>query len=195
MSTINVFRPRDPVCPRWLIRAFDNPLRRLVQNPERILQEFVEPGDRCLDVGCGYGYFTIPLARLVGPSGSITAVDIQSEMLKGARRRAEKAHLLSRIHFHQSDSTGLHIPGAFDFALAFWVLHEVADQESILAEICGALKVGGHFLLSEPRIHVAAQYFHRIIAQAEERGFERVSDLRIFFSRSLIMEKAGQSAA
>ena len=195
MPPVNILRPRDSVCPWWLVRTFDNPLRRLVQKPERILQEFVKPGNSCLDIGCGYGYFTIPLARLVGPSGFVTAVDLQREMLEGARRRAEKAHLVSRIYFHQADSTGLHIAGAFDFALAFWVLHEVANKEAMLAEICGALKVGGYFLLSEPRVHVAAPSFRRTVEQAEVCGFSRVSELRIFFSRSLVMEKAELSAA
>ena len=76
------------VCPWWLIRTLDNPLRRLFQNPEEILKDFVRTGDACLDVGCGIGYFTIPMAKLAGPSGNVTAVDLQPQMLAGVERRA-----------------------------------------------------------------------------------------------------------
>ena len=81
--------PKSHVCPWWLIRTFDNFVRRFLQKPERILQDIVRPGDACLDVGCGIGYFTIPMAGMVGPSGSVTAVDLQPEMLAGVRRRAK----------------------------------------------------------------------------------------------------------
>ncbi len=55
------------VCPWWLCPTFDNPLRRLIHNPDRILAGLVRPGEIALDLGCGMGYFSIPLARLVGP--------------------------------------------------------------------------------------------------------------------------------
>ncbi len=48
------------VCPWWLCRSFDNPLRRLFQDPERILRPHVKPGFTVIDVGPGMGYFTIP---------------------------------------------------------------------------------------------------------------------------------------
>ena len=59
------------VCPNWLIGAFDNPLRRLIQNPDRIVSGRVGPGQTAADIGCGIGYFTIPLARLVGSQGKV----------------------------------------------------------------------------------------------------------------------------
>ncbi len=142
------------VCPWWMIRSFDNPLRRLLQKPENVLQDLVQPGDRCMDIGCGYGYYTIPMARLAGTSGSVTAADLQPEMLAGVRRRAEKAGLLSRIHLIQVDSSGLHLKGEFDFALAFWMVHEVADQEAFLGQIRSSLKPGSRFLMVEQRMHV-----------------------------------------
>ncbi len=85
------------VCPWWLCATFDNPLRRLIHNPERILCELVRSGDTALDLGCGMGVFSIPLARLVGPSGKVICVDLQEQMLAGVRRRAERAGVAQRI--------------------------------------------------------------------------------------------------
>lgn len=181
------------VCPWWLIYSFDNPLRRLVQKPERILGDLARPGDRCLDVGCGFGYFTIPLARLVGPAGSVTAVDLQSEMLEGVRRRARKRGQLTRIVLHQADSSGLLLEGPFDVVLAFWMMHEVADQEALLSELWDVLKTGGLLLIAEPKMHVNAAAFQRTVERAERIGFEPFREPRIFFSRSIVMTKTQRS--
>jgi ubiquinone/menaquinone biosynthesis C-methylase UbiE len=183
------------VCPWWLIHTFDNPLRRLVQKPERILQDIVHPGDVCLDLGCGIGYFTIPMAGIVGPSGTVTAADLQPEMLAGVKRRAEKSGLSSRIRLHQADASGLHFEAASDFALAFWMVHEVPDQGSLLQQIRAALKPGGRFLLVEPKVHVRPAAFVRTVSLAEKTGLTKVKPLNVFFSRAVLMVNRSESAA
>ncbi len=183
------------VCPWWLIYTFDNPLRRLVQKPERILQDIVRPGDACLDLGCGIGFFTIPLARIVGPSGSVTAADLQPEMLSGVKRRAEKAGLLSRIRFHQVELSGLSFDAEFDLALAFWMVHEVPDQESLLQQICRALKPGGRFLLAEPKGHVRQAAFDRTVDIAEKTGLTKVKPLDVIFSHAVLLINRSGSVA
>jgi len=174
-----------------LIRTFDNPLRRLVQKPEKILRQIVRPGDACLDLGCGYGYFTLPMARIVGPSGGVAAADVQPEMLAGVRRRAEKSGLLPRIRLHQVDSSGLPFKQEFDSVLAFWMIHEVPDQESMLGQIHGSLKPGGRFLLVEPRGHVTKEAFYRTVGLAERAGFTTLREPRISFSRAVLMLSKG----
>ena len=89
-------RPAGNICPWWLCPTFDNPLRRLIQDPDRILAGLVQPGETALDIGCGMGYFSIPLARLVGPEGKVICVDLQEQMLAGVRRRAERAGVADR---------------------------------------------------------------------------------------------------
>jgi len=189
----NVSQPM--LCPWWLIHAFDHRLRRHIQRPDEILRGLIEPSFQCLDVGCGYGFLTLPMARAVGPQGSVTAVDLQQEMLDGLRRRAEKERLLERIHLHRASPSGLGISGPYDFALAFWMMHEVHDQASVLGEITQALKLGGNFLLAEPKVHVNAASFDATVALAERCGLSARSTPHIFFSRAAVFEKTKLQAA
>lgn len=159
------------VCQWWLIRSFDNLVRRLVQNPQRILAGLVRRGDACLDLGCGIGYFTIPMADMVGPSGSVTAVDLQPRMLAGVRRRARQAGLLDRIRLHEADASGMHLEGSFDFALAFWMVHEAPDPEALFGRLHLALRPAGRLLLVEPKGHVRRVAFERTVSSAERAGF------------------------
>lgn len=59
-------RQQESPCSPRICFTFDNPLRRLVQNPYKILKPYIKPGWTILDVGPGMGYFTIPLATLAG---------------------------------------------------------------------------------------------------------------------------------
>jgi ubiquinone/menaquinone biosynthesis C-methylase UbiE len=177
------------VCPWWLIRVFDNPLRRLIQKPEIILQGIVHSGDHCLDVGCGFGYFTIPMARIVGPSGTVTAADLQPEMLSGVKRRAEKSGLLAQIRFHSVDPLGFHFDRMFDFALVFWMAHEVRDREAMFEQLSKSVKTGGLLLIAEPKGHVNKESFSRTVGCAEKAGFRKTAEHRVSFSRAILMKK------
>ncbi len=158
------------VCPWWLCFTFDNPLRKLLQNPEAMLGPYVRPGSTVIDIGAGMGYFSIPLARLVGPSGHVIAIDIQAKMLAALARRAGRGGVSERIQLHlaSSDSLGNH-PQA-DFVIAFWMVHEVPNQRTFLTEIFGFLKPKGLFLLVEPILHVSKKSFLRTVQAANEIG-------------------------
>ena len=54
-------------CPRWFGYFLINPFRRFLENPRRILGPLVREGMTVLEPGCGMGYFTLPLGRMVGP--------------------------------------------------------------------------------------------------------------------------------
>ncbi|MFH0787643.1 MAG: hypothetical protein V2B13_08500 [Pseudomonadota bacterium] len=62
------------ICSWWCCFAFDNPIRKLVQDPIRILGPYVQEGFTAVGIGPGMGTFTIPLCRLVGPAGKVMAV-------------------------------------------------------------------------------------------------------------------------
>jgi ubiquinone/menaquinone biosynthesis C-methylase UbiE len=161
---------QNMVCPWWLCFTFDNPLRKLLHNPEAILSPYVHPGDRVIDIGPGMGYFTIPLARLVGPKGHVIAIDVQEKMLSALRSRAKKNGVSERIETRVANRKSLGIHEKVDFILVFWMAHEVPDQSSFFREIRDLLKTNGSLLLAEPIVHVPRKYFLRTLQSAIEIG-------------------------
>lgn len=175
-------------CPWWLIFTFDNPFRKLIHNPRRILAGMVKPGDAVLDVGCGMGYFTLTLADLAGPGGRVQAADLQVRMLAGLRRRAERAGLADRIDPVVCGPDRIGVVGPIDFALAFWMIHEVRDPEPFLREIRDALRRGGRLLIVEPRLHVTGEAFERTVGLAERLGFVVAEWPRVRLSRAALLQ-------
>jgi ubiquinone/menaquinone biosynthesis C-methylase UbiE len=177
------------VCPWWLCPTFDNPLRRLIQNPDRILAGLVQPGQTALDLGCGMGYFSIPLARLVSPGGKVICVDLQEQMLAGVRRRAERAGVADRIRLHRVGTDRLGLTETTDFALAFWMLHEVPGQAAFLAEVRAWLKPGGRLLIVEPRIHVGSAAFERSVEVARSIGLAPIARPAVALSQTVLFSR------
>ncbi len=183
-----LFRERH-TCPWWLCFTFDNPLRRLIQNPDSILWGLVQPGQTILDVGCGMGYFSLPLARLAGPSGTVICVDMQSQMLEAARRKAAKAGLDSRMRFQQCTENSLDLTTAADFALAFWMVHEVSHQDKFLREIKESLNPSGTLLIAEPRLHVTRAEFRKTVSSALQEGFVIADEPEVSMSMAVLLRK------
>jgi len=147
------------VCPWWLAYSFDNPLRRIFHDPETLLGGLVREGQTVLDLGCGMGHFSLGMARLVGPGGTVIAADLQEEMLARVAGRARKAGLQDRVRVHLCGSGEIGLEVAVDFALAFWMVHEVPDQGMLLKALYALLKPSGMLLICEPKFHVGAEAF------------------------------------
>jgi ubiquinone/menaquinone biosynthesis C-methylase UbiE len=180
---------KDHTCPWWLIVTFDNPLRKLIHNPQQILGDYVKPGDSVLDVGCGMGYFTLGLAELVGPDGKVIAADLQAQMLNGLRQRAARAGLLPRIQIQQSTPEKISAQGSVDFALAFWMVHEVRNQSAFLGEVYALLKPSGQLLIVEPKLHVSGKAFERTVDQSKTLGLQVIDLPKVRASRAVLFEK------
>lgn len=178
------------VCPASHAGWFSTPLRRLLQNPERILRGLVSEGDTVIDLGAGPGFFALPLARMVGERGAVIAVDPQPQMLERLRQRAERAGLAGRIRLHACKADALELRAEADFALAFYMLHEVPRAEAFLEEVHGTLRPGGKLLLVEPRGHVSASDFQRSVALATKAGMDVLSEPRLAFSRAVLLARA-----
>jgi ubiquinone/menaquinone biosynthesis C-methylase UbiE len=178
------------VCPWWGGYFIDNPLRRLLHNPEKIVGPYIRPGMTVMDVGCGMGLFSIVMAKLVGDHGRVIAVDLQQKMLDVLRRRAEKVGVADRIQLHKCEQDRLGVDAQADFTLALMMVHEVPDQRRLLGEIHGCLKPGGKLLVAEPKIHVPGQAFQQTVAEAEALGFRVAEQPPVRWCRAVVLEKA-----
>ena len=181
------FTGRKIVCPWWLCFTFDNPLRRLLHNPEIVLSPYVQPGNNVIDVGAGMGYFSIPLAKLVGLSGHVTAVDVQTQMLSVLAKRAKRSGVAARISTYLATPEYLGNHAAADFILAFWMVHEVPDQEQLLRQIHALLKPNGLFLFVEPIVHVPGHHFLHTLQTAKSVGFAITEYPHIRISHSALL--------
>ena len=165
---------KGEVCSHRHAFFLDNFVRRLFQNPKKILGPYVKPGDTVIDLGCGPGYFSVDMAEMVGDRGRVFAVDLQKEMLAKVARKAALKSLDRIIHTHQCTQAdiGLDTELQADFILAYYMVHETLDRERFLSQVNGLLSPAGRFLIVEPPIHVSARTFEAIIRSALDCGFE-----------------------
>jgi 2-polyprenyl-3-methyl-5-hydroxy-6-metoxy-1,4-benzoquinol methylase len=140
-----------------------------------------------IDLGAGMGYFSIPMARLVGPAGHVTAIDIQTKMLSALAKKAQRRGVFERITTHLASPGSLDHHSKADFILAFWMVHEVPDQRRFLTEIYNLLKPGGLFLLVEPVVHVPKKSFLQTLKTAEDIGFFIKENPKIRISHSALL--------
>jgi 2-polyprenyl-3-methyl-5-hydroxy-6-metoxy-1,4-benzoquinol methylase len=150
------------LCPWWIGYLLLSPLRRLAENPEKILGPYLQPGMTAIDIGCAMGYFSIPMARLVGPGGRVICVDIQERMLATLTRRARRKGVdqIIETRLSSDESLGLDdLQGLADLVLAMHVVHETTYPEQFLQEAASTLKPGGHLLVFEPKGHVSPADF------------------------------------
>jgi predicted O-methyltransferase YrrM len=184
----------ERVCPWWLGYLLASPVRRCLirQDPQEILSPYVHPEMTVLEPGPGMGFFTLPLARLVGEHGRVVAIDLQQKMLNGLQRRAAKAGLASRIQCRlaarESLATG-DLAGQVDFVLAFAVVHEIPEGNHFFTEAAQAMKSGAVMLLVEPAGHVTAAAFDAELAAARATGLEIKSQPAIRRSHTALLQK------
>jgi ubiquinone/menaquinone biosynthesis C-methylase UbiE len=181
------------VCPSFLSFLLNNRFRRYLQNPEKMLDRFIHEGQNVVDIGCGPGFFTLPMARLVGENGRVIAVDIQKGMLDKVEHNSKKAGLQSRIQLHQSQEDRLGITDKVDFALAFWMVHEVPDTRNFFIQVRYILKPDASFLLVEPKIHVSRSRYEEIIRTASEAGLKPDSEQEVWISRSMLFKNTNST--
>ncbi|MCT4617829.1 MAG: class I SAM-dependent methyltransferase [Marinisporobacter sp.] len=183
---------KPSVCPWWIGYILASPLRKLRQNPIKILDPYIYSGNKILDVGCGMGYFSVEMAKLVGDIGKVYCVDLQEKMLKGLQGRAKKRNVHHQIIPIQCSYQSLninHLKESIDFALAFAVIHEVPDKDRFFKEIHDSLKEGGKLLFSEPKGHVRKENFDVSLDVAKSIGFNIGETIDISGSISIILEK------
>jgi ubiquinone/menaquinone biosynthesis C-methylase UbiE len=110
------------------------------------------PGMRVADIGAGTGYFSIPIARTVGRSGHVFAVDLQAEMLDMLRKKLESADAPQNISLHAGNATLLPLPGnSVDIVFYANIWHEIEDLESTFREASRISIPGGKIAILDWR--------------------------------------------
>jgi ubiquinone/menaquinone biosynthesis C-methylase UbiE len=192
METKPITRSPGDVCPctPWTTMMLDNVVRSLFQSPKRMLGGLVRPGMTVIDLGCGPGFFTLAMAEMTAPDGTVVAVDVQEEMLALVKEKAAKKGLSSRITLHRCapDEIGLGDLKA-DFALSFYMVHEVPDSDAFFREVAGLLKPGGRYFIVEPVFHVSEEAFDNTLDRARRAGFLLEQRPRLMLSRAALLSR------
>ena len=179
------------VCPWQAGSILAMPIRKLAHNPHRIVSPYISEGMTVMDIGCGVGFFTIPMAEITGKHGRVIAVDLQPEMLAGLDNNARKAGV-DNITLHQCAANSLNIgqwEGSISFVLIMMMLHEVPDPDRLIKEVYSAVASGGKLLFSEPVGHVSADQFQSSVTMIQQAGFNIIAKPKVRICRSAVFEK------
>ncbi|HUX54896.1 MAG TPA: class I SAM-dependent methyltransferase [Williamwhitmania sp.] len=175
------------VCPVERAGGLDNSVRRWLQNPQKILASYVSDGMTVLDMGCGPGFFSLEMAKMVGESGEVIAVDLQEGMLNKVRHKIAGTQLEKRVALHQCHRDSIGVTNLVDFVLAFYMVHEVPNSDGLFRELRSILKPNGKMLIVEPKFHVSPEAFEVMVSRLESIGLVVLERPRVFFSRSVVL--------
>lgn len=166
----------------------------------------VKPGMTVCDMGCGNGFYTLKLAKLVGPRGKVLAVDIQPEMLAKLKERAMAAAVKNYVPIRGELYDPKLPAGKVDLILCVDVYHEFSHPEHMLRAMRKSLKANGRLVLVEFRAEddkVPIRPLHKmskkqIRKELEANGFKLVKEFdklpwqhMMFFARA--EKPAGQA--
>jgi ubiquinone/menaquinone biosynthesis C-methylase UbiE len=168
--------------------SLDNRIRRWLQNPQKILRPYIDDGMTVLDIGCGPGFFSIELAQMVGKSGRVIASDLQEGMLQKLRDKIKGTELEKRITLHKCEKNKIGLSEKVDFVLAFYVVHEIPNQEEYYNEIKSILKQNGKLFIVEPPLHVSKKAFDETIRKALVAGFTSIESPKVLLSKTVILK-------
>jgi ubiquinone/menaquinone biosynthesis C-methylase UbiE len=179
------------VCPSEFAGSLDNSFRKWLQNPRKILKPYIKKGMTVLDLGCGPGVFTIEIAMMLLDSGKVIAADLQEGMLEIIAGKTKGTSIENRVQLHKCQADSIGVSEKADFILAFWMIHEVPDHDSLFKELKSILKPDGKILIAEPRMHVTGKAFKVMTEKILQAGFEITGRPKVFFSRTLSLKHSG----
>jgi ubiquinone/menaquinone biosynthesis C-methylase UbiE len=189
MATRSAVPPSHSVCPIERAEMLETRLRKLLYPPGKIIQTYIRPGMTVLDFGCGPGVFTVDMAVRVGASGRVIAADVQEGMLRRVKAKVHGLLLEKRVVLRQCQPDQIGISEQVDFALAFWVVHEVPDQKMFFHELYAILKPGARVLIVEPPFHVSRAAFEAMMREAAGAGLVSVESPNIHLCQSTVLMK------
>ena len=180
---------RNRVCPVELANSLDSKIRKWLQNPQRILSPYIKLGMKVLDIGCGPGFFSVELAKMVGVNGKVYSVDLQEGMLQKIRNKIYKTPLEQIIQPIKCEKDKIILPEKVDFILAFYMVHEVPVKDKLFKTLKSILNEQGEFLIVEPKLfHVSKKEFASTINTARAAGFTVADGPKLAFSFSSLLK-------
>ena len=179
---------KQNVCPVEKAQSLDNKVRKYLQNPRKLLAPYIKNGMTVLDFGCGPGFFTLEIAKLLNGSGKVFAVDLQQGMLNKVAEKIKGLSFEQTVVLHKCSAENIGLSEPIDMILAFYVVHELPNKKAFFTEIKGLLKINGCLLIVEPKFHVTKSMFESMKNELIEIGYEIVEKPKIFFSRALLVK-------
>ncbi len=164
-------RVKEDICPVGKSEMLLSKFRKLIHNPQRMFSPFVKQGCKVLEIGCGPGFFTLPLAKMVGNSGKVFALDLQEGMLEILQKRAKLAEVDRQIESVLSSASEFKLAEKVDFVLLFYVIHEVPNPLSVFRKIYEHCHQGTRVYYTEPPFHVDKGKFAEFLEIAQQAGF------------------------
>ncbi|MCL5961744.1 MAG: methyltransferase domain-containing protein [Chloroflexi bacterium] len=176
--------------PSAAVRILENPLRARFFPPERLVVRMgVSTGWQVLEVGPGTGFYTVAVARRVGPEGKVYALDIEPKMLAAVQEKIRQ-HNLTNVETRLDDAE--HLPfndDSFDLVFYVTVLGEIPDKEAALREAYHVLKPGGTLSITEFLPDPDYSLKSTTIAHCEEAGFRLSEQFGGLFSYTVNFRK------
>lgn len=139
--------------PAFIGRFLDSNIRRAMQPQAALIRRSgIQPGMRVLEIGCGSGAYTLEIARAVGATGKVVALDIQPGMLEQLKNKLTRSENTDIRNVEPLLASACQLPfqnGSFDAAFMITVLQEIPDKWRALAEVRRTLRPGGIVAVTE----------------------------------------------
>ena len=138
-------------------------------------------------MGCGPGFFSVEMAKMLSGSGKVIAADLQQGMLDKVKQKIKGTELEQRIVLHKCQEESIDVTEKVDFVLAFYMVHEVPDRSRFFKEIKTILKPDGLIFIIEPKFHVSKKSFENMILELKNIELVITERPKVFFSRTIVL--------
>jgi|WetSurMetagenome_2_1015567.scaffolds.fasta_scaffold34864_1 ubiquinone/menaquinone biosynthesis C-methylase UbiE len=179
---------KTDVCPSSKYPKLESKFRKFIHNPQKIFSKYIKPGGSAIDIGCGPGFFTIELAKLVGEKGTVIGTDIQDEAITIINNKIKNTPLEKVVKAVKSSPESIGVTEKLDFILNFYVLHEVKNMKKFIEEIKFMMKPESIYMLVEPKGHVNKNEFAEELDIIKNTGFKLIESPKVFFSRTAVFK-------
>ena len=164
--------------PAFIGRFLDSNIRRAMQPPAALIRRSgIQPGMRVLEIGCGSGAYTLEIARAVGATGKVVALDIQPGMLEQLKNKLTRSENTDIRNVEPLLASAYQLPfqnGSFDAAFMITVLQEIPDKWRALAEVRRILRPGGIVAVTEWLFDPDYPLKQTTLRLLKEAGFENI---------------------